>query len=326
VKVSAALPPGVSALFFEAAKDRRRLEARLVQELEQRGFAEVILPILDYFEPYEPLLSPAGRGELYRFIDRAGDQLALRADFTPMLARLLAPRIAAVDLPLRLFYSGDVVRYQEVRAGRELESYQIGAELLGLSGPAAEAEGLTSFLELLTLCGVEEATVVVGFAGALDSLLLAAAGDPEALIRLGLAVNRRERSAARAAHPALLEVVEKGVPADAAVLGPAAPILERLHTLLEGLRARFPGLRLVLDLAEFARFHVDEKARQAADQRSYYDGILFRAYGPQRALPLGGGGRYDQLFRQVGAESVSAAGFYLAVDRILALTEEGGAS
>ena len=324
MKVSAALPPGVSALFFEAARDRRRLETRLVQDLEQRGFGEVILPILDYFEPYEPLLSSAGRGELYRFIDRAGDQLALRADFTPMLARLLAPRLAAVDLPLRLFYSGDVVRYQEVRAGRELESYQIGAELLGLPGAAAEEEVLTTFLELLMGCGVQEATVVVGFAGALDALLLEAAGSAQALIPLGSAVNRRERSAARAAHPALLEVVENGVPADATVLGQAAPTLVRLQDLLESLRARFPTLRLVLDLAEFARFHVEDRARRAADQRSYYDGLLFRAYGPHRALPLGGGGRYDQLFRQVGAEPVSAAGFYLAVDRILALTQDGG--
>jgi len=92
VKVSAALPTGVAALLFESARARRRLEGRLAALVEGHGYAEAILPILDYLEPYESLLTPASRGELYRFIDRDGEQLALRADFTPMLARLLAPR------------------------------------------------------------------------------------------------------------------------------------------------------------------------------------------------------------------------------------------
>lgn len=118
MRVSAALPAGVAALFFEAAAERRRLEGQLAAVLEAAGYGEVLLPILDYFEPYEPLLGAAARGRLYRFVDRGGEVLALRADFTPMLARLLAPRLAHLPLPLRLFYRGDVVRQQEDRSGR----------------------------------------------------------------------------------------------------------------------------------------------------------------------------------------------------------------
>ena len=121
MRVSAALPTGVAALLFESARARRRLEGKLVALVEERGYGEAILPILDYLEPYESLLTPASRAELYRFIDRDGEQLALRADFTPLLARLLAPRLAALDLPLRLFYRGDVVRYEADRpAARNL--------------------------------------------------------------------------------------------------------------------------------------------------------------------------------------------------------------
>src|SRR6202023_3829064 len=83
---------------------------------------------------WEALLTPASRGELYRFIDRDGEQLALRADFTPMLARLLAPRLSSLRLPLRLFYRGDVVRYEESRPGSRRELYQMGVELLGMAG------------------------------------------------------------------------------------------------------------------------------------------------------------------------------------------------
>jgi len=130
MSISADLPTGVAALLFGAARERREMEARLVREMETAGYAEVILPVLDYAEPYDAFLTAASRGELYRFVDRDGQLLVLRSDFTPMLARLLAPRLASLDLPLRLFYSGDVVRYQEERAGRLREFYQLGAELL----------------------------------------------------------------------------------------------------------------------------------------------------------------------------------------------------
>src|SRR5258708_36726345 len=143
MKVSTALPTGVAALLFESARARRRLEGRLAALVEGHGYVEAILPILDYLEPYEALLTPASRGELYRFIDRDGEQLALRADFTPMLARLLAPRLHSLRLPLRLFYRGDVVRYEENRPGSRRELYQMGVELLGMAGarPGARAGG-----------------------------------------------------------------------------------------------------------------------------------------------------------------------------------------
>src|ERR1700724_412022 len=133
---------------------------------------------------WEALLTPASRGELYRFIDRDGEQLALRADFTPMLARLLAPRLSSLRLPLRLFYRGDVVRYEESRPGSRRELYQMGVELLGMAGavpgePAEEAERevLGLFLEALAGgAGGGPRQVVLGLAGSLDAALLAAAG------------------------------------------------------------------------------------------------------------------------------------------------------
>lgn len=204
MRISAALPTGVAALLFEAARRRRVIEEALAGHLLAAGFSEVILPVLDYSEPYEPLLSPAARGELYRFVGRDGELLALRADFTPLLARLLAPRLGSLPLPLRLFYRGDVVRYAEERAGRPRESFQLGAELVGEAGEKADGEMLGLFLELLSRAvsageageagaagapgargsaastGLAAAPmpvqVVFGFAGALDRPLVEAEG------------------------------------------------------------------------------------------------------------------------------------------------------
>ncbi len=305
MKLSAALPTGVAALFFESARRRREAEGRLVAILQEAGYAEVILPILDYLEPYESLLTPASRSELYRFIDRDGEQLALRADFTPMLARLLAPRLEALELPLRLYYRGDVIRYEEERAGRQRELYQMGAELLGVPGEAAEREMLQLFLKALEAESGPEVQVVLGFAGALDQLLREAGVDDPAA--LALAVARRERSAVRRACPKLLTVVETGLPDRPEDLGPeGADRLARLLALRDELAASFPAARLSVDLAELS----------LQGDRSYYDGVVFRAYAGTAALPVGGGGRYDTLFHRLGAE-IPAVGFSLSLERLL---------
>jgi ATP phosphoribosyltransferase regulatory subunit len=332
VRISAALPLGVGALLFGAARRRRELEAAFAARLAAAGFEEVILPILDYFEPYEPLLTPAGRGELYRFADRDGEMLALRADSTPMLARLLAPRLQALPLPLRLFYRGDVVRYQEEGPGRQREFYEMGAELLGLPGEQAEHDMLQLFLDLLAAaaregqpagCPPPPLQVVLGFAGALDSLLLSCGADDPA--RLAAAVARRERGEVRRAAPRLLAVVEKGVPEQPDDLGEmAADRLRRLAALVAELADRFPAVELTIDLAEFARQTRDPRlAGLAAEgERPYYDGLVFRAYAGAAALPVGGGGRYDRLFARLGAD-VPAVGFAFGLERLLQALEPG---
>lgn len=315
MKVSAALPAGVTALFFDAARRRRRLEGRLVEGLEAAGYGEVVLPILDYLEPYEDLLAPESRGELYRFVDRDGELLALRADFTPMLARLLAPRLGSLEPPLRLFYRGDVVRWQEERAGRLREFYQVGAELLGAAGAAGDREMLELFLGLLAGSGAPGLQVVLGFAGALDAVLLETAGEGGAG-ELARAVAQRDRRRARQASPALARVVETGLPGEPGELGAEAALgLETLQDLAAELAVRFPGVALAVDLAEFAETVRDPRLAGMAGRR-YYDGLLFRAYVGSRALPVGDGGRYDQLYHRLGVR-LPAVGFSLGLDRLL---------
>ncbi len=327
MRLSSTLPAGVSALFFESAARLRRLEADLATVLEERGFREAVLPIVDYFAPYEPLLQPAVRSELYRFADRDGELLALRSDFTPLLARLLAPHLAALELPLRLFYRGDVVRCPERGARGEVEQYQIGGELLGAegSGPELEREAALVFAHLVALATGGRAHLVLGLAGALDELLLSAAG-AERAPELAQAIARRERSAARqgsarstASGAAIAEIIDEGVPRDSRRLGQrGAAALENLRALRAELARREPEIEVTIDLAEFADFADLSRDAGARDFRPYYDGLVMRAYLPGRARPVASGGRYDALFRKLGA-AVSAVGFSLQLDALAEL-------
>ena len=131
-------PTGVRPLLIEETARRRRIESRFVNILEDAGFAEVVLPIIDYADPYAPIVSRDSTRTSYRFVDREGDLVAIRSDFTPMVARALAPTLDASQLPLRIFYRGDVIRCDASRLGVNRELFQIGAELVG--DPSLDAD------------------------------------------------------------------------------------------------------------------------------------------------------------------------------------------
>ena len=123
-------PTGARPLLIEETARRRTIESRFVSLLEEAGFAEVVLPIIDFAEPYAEVMQRDARLS-YRFTDRDGELVSIRSDFTPMVARALAPSIDASNLPLRVFYRGDVIRCNASRLGANREMFQIGAEIIG---------------------------------------------------------------------------------------------------------------------------------------------------------------------------------------------------
>ena len=135
-------PTGARPLLIEETARRRRIEARFVSVLEGAGFAEVVLPIIDFAEPYAAVTGSAAAKQSYRFVDRDGELVSIRSDFTPMVARALAPTIASNNLPLRIFYRGDVIRCGASRLGANREMFQIGAEIIGDATVEADAAAL----------------------------------------------------------------------------------------------------------------------------------------------------------------------------------------
>ena len=133
-------PTGARPLLIEETARRRSIESRLVTLLEEAGFAEVLLPINHITEPDNAVDEPHDTKQSYRFTDRDGELVAIRSDFTPMVARALAPSLNGTlrTHPLRVFYRGDVIRCQSTRLGANREMFQIGAELVGDSSADAD--------------------------------------------------------------------------------------------------------------------------------------------------------------------------------------------
>jgi ATP phosphoribosyltransferase regulatory subunit HisZ len=147
-------PTGARPLLIEETARRRRIESRFVDVLESAGFAEVVLPILDFAEPYAGLTGRAAARQSYRFTDREGELVAIRSDFTPMVARALAPTLPQTPLPLRVFYRGDVIRCEASRLGTNRELFQIGAEVIGDPSVETDVEILRLVASLVRAFGI----------------------------------------------------------------------------------------------------------------------------------------------------------------------------
>src|SRR2546422_11110550 len=119
------VPPGVQCFVGDEARTRRRIEETVVQAFEGWDYEEIIPPLYDYAEVFAgPALSP----KTYSFVGRDGSVLALRPDFTSLLAKVAAGRARGRAPPIPPSYSGEGLRYEPPQAGRPTELHHMGPE------------------------------------------------------------------------------------------------------------------------------------------------------------------------------------------------------
>src|SRR5262249_31911759 len=114
--------------------------------------------------------------QIYRFIDRDGNILALRPEFTSLVAKTVATRLASSPKPIRLFYSGEVLRFEKPKGGRQREFAQIGLEHYGGDQKTADVEVLLIAVETFQRLGISSFQINLGsvdfFGGIVDRMEL----------------------------------------------------------------------------------------------------------------------------------------------------------
>jgi ATP phosphoribosyltransferase regulatory subunit len=310
------IPSGVQCFLGDEARLRREIERVAVEVFRGWSYDEIVLPLFDFDDVFTRGGGVSPADGVYRFIGRDGEVMALRADFTALVAKVVVSRLSRRELPLRLFYSGEVLRYQPPRAGRREELFQVGLEHLGAGGVQADAEVILVAREALSKLGIDDAIFTLGHVGfALD--LLAGVEDSEKRVIALEALRRRDRDGVRriVGNASLdltelsggAEVIERA--RDAVGSGDA---LARLESIVSELGALGLGGQIRLDLSEVRDF-------------DYYTGLVFEIHAQGSGLELGGGGRYDSLLGRFGRE-MPAVGFYLSLDRVSELLAKRGLS
>src|SRR5947209_2654843 len=85
--------------------------------------------------------------------------------------RAFVDELQGRSLPLRLHYGGPMFRYERPSRGRSRQFTGVGIELVGASGPAADAEVLHLACAGLESIGIKRYRLVVGHLGAALQLL-----------------------------------------------------------------------------------------------------------------------------------------------------------
>ena len=316
------LPPGLSdRLPHEAARLLAAREACL-RTLMRWGYLPVVPPLLEHVEVFEPALpEPEADTALYRFVDRlTGHVLAIRPDFTPQIARLAGTRFGRATLPLRLCYEGPVVRHVPDRRGRSREIPQVGAELLGVQDPEADAEGIALLIACLREAGLEAFKVDLGqvefFRGLVGDLDI----PPEALADLRDAVARKDVSDLErllAGLPISLE--RKRVLGELPLLAGGVEVLDRASGLVqpEHSRRALENLRRVVELVDVHGL-ADFLTLDLGEIRGidYHTGVIYETFVPHLGSPVCRGGRYDRLCGVYGRD-LPATGFSMDLAALL---------
>ncbi|HEY6524226.1 MAG TPA: ATP phosphoribosyltransferase regulatory subunit [Solirubrobacteraceae bacterium] len=312
-------PSGTRDVLPDEMRELRAMTDRIREVFDGAGYGEVYTPALEFEQTFERG-KIGGARPAYRVFDEHGSVLVLRPDMTVPIARVVATRYAQAEPPLRFCYVAHAYRGVRPQRGQSREFLQAGVELIGVPGPDGAAEVLGVLCAALDAAGLDNYRVGLGDAALYPSLLEAfgvdtqrsdliltelAAGDFVGVDRevrtLGLADDRVElllRLAHTRGGPEVLEGLE-------GALHDALRGMREVH----GLLAPAVAERIIFDLG-------------LVRSLGYYTGPLFQVYDPAYGVPIGGGGRYDELLGAFG-RALPAVGFALNVERLhIALTGE----
>jgi ATP phosphoribosyltransferase regulatory subunit len=320
----ALLPTGMHDLLPPEAEIEARVVARLMATLTAHGYQRVKPPLVEFEETLFAGAGAAMAASTFRMMDPVSHRMiGVRADMTPQIARIAVTRLGGAPRPLRLSYAGQVLRVRGSEIRPERQVGQVGAELIGAAGPAADVEAIAVASAGLAALGVTHLTVDITLPTLVPAIAEAYDIGGERAAALRAALDHKDTAAVTALAGKAGQLLERLLLA----AGPAAATLAaldrldlpgrarderaRLGAVLDGLAAAAPELKVTVDPVENRGFE-------------YHTGISFTFFAAGSAAhgpfgELGRGGRYDA---GNPAAPEPATGFTLYTDTILGALPE----
>ena len=300
------------------------LETAFRTVCDRYGYREVRTPVCEYVELFSRGIGGGTdivQKEMYTFDDRGERTLALRPEGTAGAVRaVLEHGVLAKEPVVRWYYTGPMFRAERPAKGRYRQFYQVGVEVYGDASPAADAECIELATRFIRDLGITDVKVRVNSLGGEGTR----ARYRDALVAYFTPLREQlspESQSRLERNP--LRILDSKDPRDLPLKAAAPSILDALDP---DDRAHFDAVCALLNTLEVAHV-VDPTLVRGLD---YYTRTVFEIVDTSGSLgaqdALGGGGRYDRLFLNLGADaSVPAFGFGLGVERLLLSAPAPGA-
>jgi histidyl-tRNA synthetase len=287
---------------------------------ESFGYQEYEAPILETLELYaaksgEELV----KEQSYVFTDRGGSEITLRPELTPSLARMIAQKQNELSFPVRWWSFGPFWRYERPQRGRTREFFQWNVDILGVSSPEGDAETAAVLATLFQRVGHSPQQVIIKVNNRRLIEDRFSAYDISADRRPAVSswIDRRDKLSPEAwtAYGKEIGLSPEQITNLKEML--ADKDLWKQSTEL----TRFFAVIDALGLREY--FEYDPSIMRGL---LYYTGTVFEAWevGGDIKRSILGGGRYDNLTRDVGGDPIPGVGFAMGDVVIGLLLEKYG--
>ena len=153
-------PDGVRDFYGSELDLKNFLMNRFENNIKLFGYDEIQTPTLEFLNVFVDD-DVNYESKTFRFIDRDGETLVLRPDYTPSVARCVAKYFSDESYPLRFFYKGNAFSNKGLYEGKAIEVTQMGIELLKDDTYLADAEVLMIVAKNLISIGLEDFKICV---------------------------------------------------------------------------------------------------------------------------------------------------------------------
>jgi len=279
------------------------------------GFSEIRIPVLERTELFSRGIGEATdivEKEMYTFTDRSGNSLTLRPEATASMARAyLEHQLYTFDPVAKLYCIGPMFRYERPQKGRYRQFYQIDAEVFGVENPMVDAEVIVMLIDFLKRVGLEKLELQINSLGCRACRPRYREELKKFLARKAFQLcedcQRRIETNPLRIFDCKVETCQEAIVNAPKVSDFICPECQKHFDKVKEYLGT-AGLTYILN-PRMVR-GLDYYTRTAFEVVSYQ-------LGSQNAVT--GGGRYDNLFQEIGGLDIPGIGFAIGMERLVSL-------
>ena len=308
---------GMKDLLPDDFRIHRYIEKIALDTAKLYGYEGFSTPILEHVSVFDRTLGDSSdvvSKEMYSFTSKGGDLIALRPEFTAGIIRAFISNGLKQKLPLKLFSSGPVFRYDRPQKGRQRQFHQLNFEYIGASGAYSDAETISLAAHILDNLNIlKDVTLELNSLGCAESRQNYQA----ALIKYfkdhfdALSEDSKQRLEK---NP--LRILDSKDESDKKIVR-NAPIITDYYT--ESAAQYFAEVKYYLDKMQ-VKYVINPKLARGLD---YYSHTAFEfitdKLGAQGTVLAGG--RYDGLTALMGESEIPSIGFAAGVERLALMND-----
>tara|TARA_B100001113_G_C21114354_1_gene624742 strand:- start:758 stop:1999 length:1242 start_codon:yes stop_codon:yes gene_type:complete len=281
---------------------------------EGYSFSEIRTPALESSSLFKRSVGDTSdivNKELYSFFDKNEKSITLRPEGTASVIRSVVQKKIENEKH-KLWYLGPMWRYERPQKGRYRQFYQAGIEILGYPEGLAELEIVSIICSINKALGLENTVIKINHLGNNETKQNYCEALKEFLIPLSSKLDDKDLERLNK-NP--LRILDSKSTDTQEILKGAPKIIDYLSD------SALYTLNIIKNtFADDCEIEIDPNLVRGLD---YYTGFVFEAVssslGAQDAYL--GGGRYDELCKQLGGKDLPAIGMAIGIERLASLAK-----